>query len=261
MLISSSSNKHIKEIIALMKKPKFRNEKKLFVVEGSKIFVELSLDIINTIYVSETYFENAPLEIKDKIKSKKYYLISDKVFKVLSDTINPQGILAICRQNEFVLSDIIEKSFSLILLENLQDPGNLGTIFRTAEAANIDAIILDKQSVDIYNPKLVRSAMGAISRLKYLYVDDLKEVVKILQKDNFKIYAAHLFGKKYYDKYTYPEKTAFLIGNESKGLSDDIANLADDLVKIPIYNKAESLNAAIATGVLIYELDRQKRNK
>lgn len=261
MIISSGNNKIVKEIIALMKKAKLRNEKGLFIAEGEKIFTELDIDIIDSIYMSESYFLNIGDKIKYKFASKKQYIFSDKIFKQLSDTSTPQGILAICKQNNFGFDEILKNSSTFIILEGLQDPGNLGTIFRTAEASNIDAIILDKNSTDIYKPKVVRAAMGAISRVKHIYVDDLPFCIKQLKENKIKIYAAHLCAKKYYDKYTYPRKLAFMIGNESKGLSDDISDLADEYVKIPIYNKAESLNAAIAASILMYELDRQKRNE
>lgn len=260
-MINSSSNKMIKEISSLMKKSSLRREKGLFIAEGLKIFSELDDKSIDSIYISETAFMNLDLNIKKKLEDKTYYLVSDRIFKSISDTISPQGILAICKQKKFLFEDVLsKKNICLLILETLQDPGNMGTIFRTAEAAGVDAIIMDKTSVDVYNPKVVRSAMGAISRISHIVVEDLQESINILKENGIKIYAAHLDGKKYYDDIRYCCATAFLIGNESRGLSEDITKVADELIKIPLHGKAESLNASVAAAILMYEFERQRRN-
>ena len=256
-MINSSSNKMIKEISSLMKKSSLRREKGLFIAEGLKIFSELDDKSIDSIYISETAFMNLDLNIKKKLEDKTHYLVSDRIFKSISDTISPQGILAICKQKKFLFEDVLsKKNICLLILETLQDPGNMGTIFRTAEAV----IIMDKTSVDVYNPKVVRSAMGAISRISHIVVEDLKESINILKENGIKIYAAHLDGKKYYDDIRYCCATAFLIGNESRGLSEDITKVADELIKIPLHGKAESLNASVAAAILMYEFERQRRN-
>lgn len=260
-MISSNSNKVIKYISNLLKKSSFRKDQLLYVAEGEKIFKEINKEDIDSLYFSENYYNSLTKEELINVKSYKYEIISDKIFNSLSDTKTPQGILAICKQKKYNIKDInFSKNISIIILENLQDPGNLGTIFRSAEAANVELILLNKSSVDVYSPKVVRSAMGAIARVKHIYVDDLKESIIYLKEKKVNIYAAHLKAINYYDKVDYKNKVAFMIGNESKGLSNDIASLADEYIKIPLYNKAESLNAGVAASILMYEYERQNRD-
>ena len=147
----------------------------------------------------------------------------------------------------------------MMILDNLQDPGNLGTIFRTAEAAGVTGIIMSRDCVDIYNPKTIRSTMGALYRMPFLYVDDLKETIHTLKEQNIKSYAAHLDGKNTYDKEDYRQGTAFLIGNEGNGLREEIAQCADTWIRIPMCGQVESLNAAVAATVLMFEVSRQRR--
>ena len=160
------------------------------------------------------------------------------------------------------LEDILEaEDAHLLVLDNLQDPGNLGTILRTAEGAGVTGIIISKESVDIYNPKVIRSTMGSIYRVPFVYVEDLKEAIAKVKAHGIFTYAAHLDGKNSYDKEDYTKKTAFLIGNEGNGLRKEIADLADTWIRIPMQGQVESLNAAIATSVLMFETARQRRNQ
>lgn len=212
---------------------------------------ETPTEFLHTIYLSETgakSFDYSGAEI-----------ISDKVFKNLSDTVNPQGVLAIVRQPRYELEDMLKKSNGLLIfLENLQDPGNLGTILRTAEAAGCTGIIADKNTVDLFNPKVVRSTMGAAFRMPFISVDSLEDTVSMAKNAGFTFYAAHLGGEKSCYEFDYTEPTAFLIGNEGNGLTDEAAELADEKILIPMDGQAESLNAAMATGILIYEAKRQR---
>ena len=152
-----------------------------------------------------------------------------------------------------------ELSPRLILKRALQDPGNLGTIFRTAEAAGVTGIIMSRDCVDIYNPKTIRSTMGALYRMPFVYVEDLRETIHTLKEKNIKSYAAHLDGKNTYDKEDYRQGTAFLIGNEGNGLREEIAQCADTWIRIPMCGQVESLNAAVAATVLMFEVSRQRR--
>jgi RNA methyltransferase, trmH family len=261
-MINSIANKAIKEIVALSKKASLRKEKGLFIAEGNKIFSELSHTDIDRIYISEAYFAGMSEETKTILEKTEYYLVSDRVFKDISDTVSPQGVLAVCKQKKFELEDVFKKeNCALLILETMQDPGNIGTVFRTAEAAGFDAVIMDKNSADIYNPKVIRSAMGAINRLMHIYTDDLYSSIKRLKEKKVRIYAAHLKGEAYYDEVSYKGASAFLIGNESRGLSKEISALADELIKIPLHKNVESLNAAVAASVLMYELERQRRHE
>ena len=146
-----------------------------------------------------------------------------------------------------------------MVLEDLQDPGNAGTIFRTAEGAGVDGIFLTRTCVDITNPKVIRSTMGSIYRMPFLYVESVVSLKEQLEKHHIRLFAAHLQGRNIYDKEDYVGGTAFLIGNEGKGLTDQASQAADCLIRIPMKGQVESLNAAMAAGILMYEAARQRR--
>ena len=147
----------------------------------------------------------------------------------------------------------------IVVLDRLQDPGNLGTIFRTAEGAGVTGIIMDRECVDIYNPKTIRSTMGSIYRMPFCYAANLADAISFLKERGIRTYAAHLEGARDYDEEDYCRPCAFLIGNEGNGLTKEIADLADNYIKIPMKGQVESLNAAIAASVLMFEAARQRR--
>ena len=247
-MITSTSNAQIKELAKLQKKSRLRDEKGIFLVEGPRMTEEIPAERIEKVYASES-FAKKNKEFLEKLQAP-VELLTDTVFAYVSDTKTPQGILA-----------IVKKAPHLVVLDNLQDPGNLGTIFRTAEAAGVTGILLSKDCVDVYNPKVIRSTMGAVFRMPFLYVEDLPEKIKELQKENIKTYAAHLRGENAYDEEDYTTGCAFLIGNEGNGLRDEVADCADCLIRIPMEGEAESLNAAVAAAVLMFEAGRQRRKK
>lgn len=148
-----------------------------------------------------------------------------------------------------------------MLLENLQDPGNLGTIVRAGEGAGITGVIMSRDTVDIYNPKVIRSTMGSLFRIPFLYAENLGETVRFLKKNHVKILAAHLEGAVVYDEEDCTGALGFLIGNEGNGLSEEIGALADARIKIPMAGQVESLNAAVAASVLMFETARQRRKR
>ena len=251
-MITSTSNKKIKDIIQLMKKASLRKERGLFVVEGIKMFLEIPQEDLVEVYAGESFYNTCPTQAKIKMRPVPHEIVTDTVFAYMSDTKTPQGILAVVRMrhNTQLQGD------AFIILDRIQDPGNLGTIMRTAEAAGIDGIIMDRDTVDIYNPKVVRSTMGAIFRVPFMITDDLAGTINKL---NATVYAAHLAGNNDYDKEDYTGPSAFIIGNESAGISDEIAACADKLIKIPMKGNVESLNASVAASVLMFELARQRR--
>lgn len=257
-MITATSNKRIKWLVSITEKAKERKKEQVFVVEGSKMFEEADEKYIREIYVSESYIEKNG--ISDKLQKVGFETVSDEVFKKISDTKAPQGILCVMNQYKYTLEDLLNKDNPvLVLLEDIQDPGNLGTILRTGEGAGIDGVIMTKDTVDIYNPKTIRATMGSIYRMPFLYVDSLHEVIEKLQEKGILVYAAHLKGNEYYDNFDFKKGTAFLIGNEGNGLKKETADLADFYLKIPMEGKVESLNAAIATSLLMYETYRQRR--
>ncbi len=260
-MISSSNNGQIKYISLLQKKARARKEEKAFVVEGIKMFEESRTqgNLIKS-YFSEKFYNNKLKDEPDYFQGLSYEIIRDSVFKKLSETSTPQGVLAIVEKPKYDISKIINNTnASLLLLENILDPGNLGTMARTAEGAGFSGIILSNDSVDMLNPKVVRSTMGAIYRMPFVYVKDFEGTLKEIQKNNIPIYAAHLEGARYYDEVKYPKRSGILIGNESNGLKDNIAKIADGMIKIPMKGNVESLNAAVAAAIIMYEIARQNK--
>ena len=252
------TNKQVKELAAWNRKSKARKEDGVFIVEGSKMFLEAQNERIRNIYVSESFF--ATDECRKKMDLLGYEVVPEETFKKISDTMTPQGILCVMDRMEYTLEDLLKKDNpTLMVLEDLQDPGNLGTIMRTGEGAGIDGVILSKGCVDIYNPKTIRSTMGSIYRVPFLYTDDLLGDLEKLHEKGITTYAAHLKGKGFYDEESYKGPTAFLIGNEGNGLSDEISEKARQYIKIPMEGKLESLNAAVAAAILMYEASRQRR--
>ena len=261
-MITSSSNGKVKQLIKWQTKRKARDLDKIFIIEGTRIFSEIPRDHVGEIYVSETYYKKHSEELSANGWMPYTEVLSDSVFEHVSDTKTPQGVLAVVEQAAYDLEEILgsKEAPLLIVLDNLQDPGNLGTILRAGEAAGATGVIMSKGCVDIYNPKVIRSTMGAIFRVPFVYVEDLVEVIEDLSKRGIISYAAHLKGKNDYDEEGYKVPTAFLIGNEGNGLSDEVADAAAKYIKIPMCGEVESLNAAMAATVLLFEAARQRRH-
>lgn len=257
-MISSTSNTQIKQLLALQKKAKARQEAGLFVVEGLKMAAEVPKDRLVKAYVSESFFKSHGEKIA--LPQNAVEIVTDKVFKEISQTQTPQGILAVVKQTCYDIEQIIKggKTPLLLILETIQDPGNLGTMIRMAEGAGVDGVIMNKTTADIYNPKVVRSTMGAIFRVPFVYTEHLKDTLLEAKRCGIRLFAAHLKGERWYFNENYRQPSAFLIGNEASGLSDEIACLADAYIKIPMDGQVESLNAAMAATILVYEAKRQR---
>lgn len=254
-MITSTANAQVKNVITLLKKSGERKKRGLFVIEGIRMFTEIPKDRIEKIYVSESFFKSNP----EVLNGMGYEMVSDNVFAQMSDTKTPQGIMALVRMLEYSLSDITAGDMPVVvMLENIQDPGNLGTIIRTAEGAGVTGIIMSKDTVDIYNPKTIRSTMGALFRMPFIYVEDILEVADALRKQNIALIAAHLDGSKNYYLENLARPMALMIGNEGNGLTEALTDKADVLVKIPMEGQLESLNAAVSTAVILYEAYRQR---
>ncbi len=255
-MITSASNQQVKNLSLLMKKAKARNEQGVFVVEGRKMAEEVPAASLVKTYVSESFFK----ENEAFLAGKEYEVLSNSVFKAVSDTQTPQGILCLVKQPRYELADLLAgKNTHLLIVESIQDPGNLGTMLRTGEGAGISGVIMNQSTVDLFNPKTIRSTMGSIYRVPFYVTSDLKQTILDLKAEGVQVYAAHLKGKMSYDEPDYKEPTAFLIGNEGNGLSDEIADSADTYIKIPMEGQVESLNAAISATLLMYETNRQRR--
>lgn len=262
-MIISSSNGRVKNVIQLAGKAKARKEQQSLVVEGIKMFLEAPCEKIKEIYVSESLLKRILSEkgkLFQRLQELEYEVVSDDVFAKMSDTKTPQGILCVVEQFSYVLPEVLASANGLwMILEDIQDPGNLGTILRTGEGAGINGVIMTGNTVDIYNPKTIRATMGSIYRVPFIYVESIQLAIAYMKEKGIKIYAAHLKGKDFYDCYDFKEKTAFLIGNEGNGLKEETAKLADAYLKIPMDGQVESLNAGVAAAVLMYEAKRQRR--
>ena len=261
-MITSTSNARVKRLVNLKKKKKARDEERVFLVEGIRMFREVPTDQLEEVYVSESFYKKEKDTVEAVLQGTgiRPEELSDTVYAYASDTKTPQGVLCVVRQMEYPLEKVITGQCPMIMvLEHLQDPGNLGTILRTAEGAGVTGIVMDRECVDIYNPKTIRSTMGSIYRMPFCYVEDLKAAIGQLKEAGIGVYAAHLDGRHDYDEEDYGRPCAFLIGNEGNGLSQETAELADIYIKIPMEGQVESLNAAIAASVLMFEAGRQRR--
>ena len=266
-MITSTSNQQMKNVSALLKKSKERRNSKTFVVEGPRMVVEAPVKSIKAVYVAENFENNKEndsllSELKDKCNKANaiYEIVADNVFKSVSDTQTPQGIMAVVEMPSYDLSELLSgNNTHLLLLESIQDPGNLGTMVRTGEGAGVTGIIMNKTTVDLFNPKTIRSTMGSIYRVPFYVTEDLASTMKELQKKGISLYAAHLKGEHAYDEEDYTKACGFLIGNEGNGLSDEIAEKSKQYIKIPMEGQLESLNAVVAAAILMYEASRQRR--
>lgn len=267
-MITSFSNKAVKEIAALNKKASYRKESELFIAEGVKIFEEIPSRLVEKVFLSESFCRNAEKSVLERACGFPHEILKDEIFAGISDTKTPQGILIKARQLDYKPEEFWypgakknKQEPLLLLLEAIQDPGNLGTIIRAAEGAGVSGIILSEDTADVYNPKVVRSTMGSLYRVPFLYVRDFLDTIRKLNDSGIRVYAASLEASSSYEEFDFTRASAFLIGNEARGLRPETAKLAGQVLKIPMLGKLESLNAAIASAVLIYEAARQRRKK
>ena len=260
-MITSASNGRIKYLDTLMQKSKFRKKEGKFVAEGIKMFEEAPKEDILEIYVMESAYKDFDKDVKKKLERFTYELVTDSVFKKVSDTVTPQGILTVLKTKDNSIEEIIsDKNALIMVLENVQDPGNIGTIIRTAEGAGATGIILTKDCVDIYSPKVIRSTMGSIFRSKIAVTDDILNTLSILKEKDIKSYAFALDNKaKTYDSYDYTNPCALVIGNEGNRLKKETVEACDNTCFIPMAGKVESLNASVAASIAMYEVARQRR--
>ncbi|MCI9594059.1 MAG: RNA methyltransferase [Lachnospiraceae bacterium] len=264
-MINSAANKQVRRVVNLVKKARARREEGLYIVEGIRMVLELLPEQVEQIYVSESFLRaHQDKELSAFLSMFHWEPVADPVMKVMADTQTPQGILALVRQRHYTLKEILNRppagqAHHLIILETLQDPGNLGTILRAGEGAGITGVVMDETTADIYNPKVIRSTMGSVYRVPFVYVSDLKAACQEMKQAGICLFAAHLSGEKNYDQQDFTVPCGFLLGNEARGLSQDTALLAHTLVRIPMAGRVESLNAAVAASVLMFETARQRR--
>lgn len=251
-MITSKTNELIKHVKSLHQK-KFRDEYKEYFVEGVKLINEAiseNKEIIKILICDELLREEFSIPSEDSVE-----YVAKNVFEYVSGTQSPQGILAVIKMDEFK-GEVCENT--VFALDDLQDPGNLGTILRSLDSAGINTLLLSKDTVDLYNPKVIRSTMGAIFRVKVLDNLDLKEELLKLKKAGYKVVITSLDTNEMHYNLNFSDRLVIVIGNEAKGVKKEIQDLADIKVKIPMLGRTESLNASVAASVIAYEKVRQQ---
>ena len=243
-----------KDIKELEKNAKARRTQGLFVAEGIKMVSEAPADLVEAVFMSES-FARDHADLAGRLSAS---LVPDGRFSSLSDTKSPQGILAVLKKRTWSEEDLMGQIPFLVVLENLQDPGNAGTILRTAEAAGVTGLLMTPTCVDLTNPKVIRSTMGSVYRMPVMTLEET-EILALLKRRQITSYASSLQAEGSYLEGDYRKPTAFFIGNESRGLSEEFQKAADRRIRIPMAGRIESLNAAMAAGILMYEAARQRQ--
>lgn len=246
----------LKLVRSLLEKRRAREREGKFVVEGPHLVEEASSAVKYVLYHS-----HLPIVKKLEAQGIPCYRISKERFAELSEVATPQGVLAVVKQSEHQLSDLLNTKAPLLLFcIEVQDPGNLGTIIRTADAAGAAGVILSRGTVDLYNSKVVRASMGSIFHLPIVRVKELTETIDKLKKKKIRIVAADHQAKKDYYQADLSGPAAILVGNEGAGLPEELWDLADEIVRIPMPGRAESLNVGVASAIILYEALRQRQH-
>lgn len=260
-IISSKDNDVVKHIKKLKDK-KYRDINNEFIVEGIKLVSEAIQENakIKQIILCEDCdkVEAIPKELMYEIAKKECIYVTEKVFKFITEVQAPQGILAVIEKNN-QNNQIDYDQDIIVAINDVQDPGNIGTILRTVDSVGLSQVLVSKGTADIYNPKVVRSTMGAIFRVKIIECEDLENTLKEIKKHKFKIVVSSLQTENSIYNIDYNKKV-IVVGNEANGVEEKIQNIADEKVKIPMLGKTESLNVSVATGIILYEYVRQKCN-
>jgi len=261
MVITSKDNETIKKIRKLKEK-KYRDQNGKYIIEGVKLIREAIAEKadIDTIVVCDNCVKTGEIDSKVLYEIAKYncVYVDEKVFNNMTDVQNPQGLLAVVQKKNSD-KDIKYDEDVIVVLDDIQDPGNLGTILRTIDSVGLSQVIVSKKSGDVFNPKVVRSTMGAIFRVNIIESENLVNTLKEIKKHKFKVVATSLQTEESIYDIDYKKKV-IVIGNEANGVSKEVLEMSDKKVKIPMPGKTESLNAAVATGVILYEYVRQKLN-
>lgn len=251
----SKDNKLVKTAKKLKAK-KTRDKENLFLAEGVR-FVEEAIQNNSAEYIlySDRIYSTKGFE-RILETSENIFKVEDSVLIDICETESPQGVVAICNKKSHRLETILGKI--LVVIDGVQDPGNLGTIIRTCDAAGVSGIIILKGTVDVYNSKVLRSTMGSVFHIPIIFEDDFKLVADVLIKNKYNILAASLEGKKSLYDYDFSNKTAVILGNEANGVQVENMNIATDKIIIPMEGKAESLNVGVANSIIVYEALRQR---
>lgn len=254
-MIQSEQNQWLKRCKALQQK-KYRQQYQQFVVEGLRFVQEtIENNAAEVIFVDET-----KTELLDQLSSVEtpIYIVKAGLLEKALHTVTPQGIAAIARQKQWNWEAVAHMD-QIVIIDGVQDPGNLGTIMRTALASGTQAMICLKGTVDLYNDKMLRSTMGAIFRLPVYNIDAVEDMITDLHHWGFELIVSDIRAEQYYHQMQFAKKTALVVSNEANG--PQLIRQGDRMVKIPLYQEAESLNVAIATGILLYAIKIAKEAK
>lgn len=253
MIITSDKNDIIKDIKKLSSK-KYRHEKGLFFIEGkNSVFEALKSDFeIERLLVSNDY------DIKLDVDKDKVVFVHESVFKKISDTVTPQMIMAVVKMPKYSVRDLIKKDGLYVIVDEVQDPGNLGTIIRSADAFNVDAVFTVNNAVDVYNPKVLRSTMGSVFHVPVVNDAPADDLLNALKESGLKILSTSLKAEKYIYDYDISRNVALIFGNEARGVNKSLEKYVDGSFIIPMEGKAESLNVSIAASICLYESQRQR---
>ncbi len=249
-MITSSSNDFIKHLKKLQTKKSYRHENKEFVLEGIKPVTD-GIEFVKTVIAGESFdADKIPANVPVQI-------VSDKIIKEISDTQSPQGIMALCRMPDVDVKEISTENSVIVFCDNVSDPGNLGTIIRTADAAGCDGVVLSG-CADLYNPKTVRSTMSSLFNIKINICDDGIKTLEYFKNNFMKITGTSPRAENLLYKTDFTGSEVIVIGNEANGISERVLTICDKCVKIPMFGKAESLNASVAAALVIYDAVMQR---
>ena len=245
--ISSVKNPHIRSWRSLLER-KGREETDSFLVEGTRMVREaLSSDFeVRALLIREGFDPPSPLPAKIPV-----YILSDHAFSAVTDTRTPQGIAAVLSRRLHPLAGT-----KLIALDAVQDPGNVGTVIRTADAAGFDGVILGSECADLFSPKVLRSTMGSIFRMHFGLTEDLPSLLRQYRENRFSVISSQLDGDPFFERSGISSSFILIIGNEGNGISDAVQSVATHRLRLPMRGGAESLNAAVAAGIMMYDLTR-----
>lgn len=258
-IITSKNNQKIKDLIKLRDDSKYSESKSLFYVEGERIVKDTPSDLISELYVLESKYETYK-NIIDRIDESKVFTLNSEVYDKAKDTKNSQGIIALVKyQLRSKLSEFNFKDFrNIVVLDSINDPGNLGTIIRLSEACNISLLIISADSCSIFNTKVIRSCMSSLFRINIYISRDIISDIKYLKSLSFNIYSTVLDNNSIkYNMIDYSKNCVLILGNEANGIKKEIIDISDKKIFIPMCGKIESLNVSVAASAIFYENMRQ----
>lgn len=251
-IINSTQNENIKYFTKLNDKS-FRKQEHKFLIEGKHLVEEaLKTNLVETVLSTDSNYLN-------NIKNVDKYLVSEAIIKKISNTKNPQNVVAVVKMFDnsinILKEELTNKTSSLVMFDDINDPGNLGTLIRTAAALGYNGIVLSNSSVDIYNDKTIRASQGSIFKIKIVYTD-INSYINTLKENNYTLIGTSLKDAIPLESLKKTNKFVLCLGNEARGISNNILNKMDTSIKLTMHNDVESLNVMIAGSIIMYELKK-----